>query len=476
MNILVWNCPWGSQGDSFFFKNCLKETLVPQANLLAGKENNVYVAYIDYLEEAVLSLKDQVNKLKINYDELTSITGFGRVLEKIYADPSGELVEKLVVFFKNILPKDIDVIITWENPIPYLEKIYPDALIINQMPGSFSRSPYPNTITFDPVGLYNQSILANADNVFNVDLSNDEIKLGKNFIKYVKKNISEIQPYSREDIARGAEKLILLPLQVSAHYAFYADSHFSSQIGILEETLNNSVNKDACYLVTQYKSSFTADKPIDSKTYGEYVNRWPNLIWHEKYDALPFQSQLLLPSVDEICAYTSSIIFQAMAWGKPISILNGSYYKKYETKDIYDIERNKKVVSFLINRYQPLASYVTKNASFLNSLLKKMLYRKQQGMKGIDLCIPFNEIDSKYSSDVLSEFTNNVLLKDVARINPQVNNQYQFLEKFRRLAERNTISHISFDVFDTLLERPVENPSGLFHIIAHEVWRSYKIL
>ncbi|OWK23941.1 hypothetical protein AJ87_26355 [Rhizobium yanglingense] len=40
-----------------------------------------------------------------------------------------------------------------------MRAIYPEALIVSQMPGSFARAPYPHTVVFDTLGLYREGTM-----------------------------------------------------------------------------------------------------------------------------------------------------------------------------------------------------------------------------------------------------------------------------------------------------------------------------
>jgi HAD superfamily hydrolase (TIGR01549 family) len=477
MKILIWNCPWPSQGQPFFFENCCKEVLIPQANLLSKNNKNVYIAYSDFLEHLSHQIDNKVKKIELKNQELKEITGFADTLKELYSNPSGELTKKIANYLKKILPKDIDIILTWESPIPFLDILYKNALIIHQMPGCFSRPPYPKTITFDPQGLYRTAVVSEPKKVFDVILTENETLFGDIFCENVKKHITEIQPFTREDIKNNShsDNLILLPLQISAHYAFYEDSGFNDQFDLLTNVLNNADAEQNKYIVTQYKSSFTSERPINTNNCHSLSKRWPSLIWKENFDSIPFPSQLLLPTVDGVIGFTSSVIFQAMAWKKNISIIANSYYKDYETKTDKDIERNRKVVDFIINRYQPLVEAITEDDKFLNNLLKKMHALKKSGKEGIELCVPFVEIDPNYSKRLINQFDSTTIIGAISRVNPTIMNRFGFIDKFRKMVSKKTVKYISFDLFDTLITRPLEHPSAIFNLLQSECKKKYKI-
>lgn len=475
MNVLVWNCPWESQGQMFFFQGCLEDTLLSQANILT-KFNEVYLAYNDFLDSEYISsnLNSEVKKIIIDTKLLYSYTGNIDVVEKLYKEDI-DIINKAKNHFSSILPDNIDIILTWESPVNFLELLYPNALIISQMPGSFSRAPYPNMITFDPVGLYKNSILTRYHKeILLGNYSNSEINLAGKFANLAKNALYEVQPFEKSNFdVKGS--LVLLPLQVSDHYAFQTDTGYRSQLNLLQEGLDNSCIDTETLLVTQYKSSFTEDRPITEKNIHNYKKVWPNLLWEVKFDNLPFPSQLMLPMVDEVRACTSSLIFQGMLFEKKITIVGTSYYHSYETFSESDILRNKNVVTFLLNRYQVLASSIKSDGDFLNDLLKEIYSRKQRGKKGYELCPVFSDLKAGYQDLLLSEINNFNLLKPISKVSDSVKNNYNFLNKFNTLALAKNNQYISFDIFDTLLERPLEHPSTIFQLVAQQVYVEYKL-
>jgi len=149
MRALVWSCPWGSQGQPLFFVNCLKKHLVLQANTLQTVGIKTFMALADYQRDAIKELSADVSTIMLSARSLNAIVGMGDPLERLHADWNGPLTHALAEHLRPLLPEKIDAVITWENPLPYLEQIYPEAVFINQMPGAFSRPPYPSTVTLD---------------------------------------------------------------------------------------------------------------------------------------------------------------------------------------------------------------------------------------------------------------------------------------------------------------------------------------
>jgi len=265
MKVLVWNCPWGSQGQPLFFFNCLKDHLVVQANTLQSAGFKTFIAFADYQRDAIKDLTDKVSTIILSSRSLDMIVGRGDPLERLHADWNGPLTHALAEYLAPLLPKKIDAVISWENPVPYLEQIYPEAVIINQMPGAFSRPPYPKTVTIDCKGLYSRSLFASAlpDKLKNLP-SSAEISTAQEFVQTACRTISTLQPLERHQVFEKNVETWLLPLQVGSHYAFRHDSGMGSSSEFFSLVLDGAPESVAI-AVTQYRSSFTSDAPINEK-------------------------------------------------------------------------------------------------------------------------------------------------------------------------------------------------------------------
>ncbi|WP_323921429.1 hypothetical protein [Aeromonas caviae] len=108
-----------------------------------------------------------------------------------------------------------NVIIVWESPTYYLERIFPDAKIIYQMPGFFSRAPFPEMIKFD-VGLLDKA---------------SETELLESKKSYVDEALETLRRHDRNffhslnlvepHVSQHKQKfqgLILLPLQIDQYF------------------------------------------------------------------------------------------------------------------------------------------------------------------------------------------------------------------------------------------------------------------
>jgi HAD superfamily hydrolase (TIGR01549 family) len=476
MRVLIWNPPWSSLGDPLHYRNCLKSHLIPQANLLSSAGFAVELA-LPVLMASERSLIDPAIRI-IGLPQTFAQELTGSTVDPspaLYANPEGEMTSRIGNGLRKILASKYDVILLWETPVPFLEELYPDALIIHQMPGAFSRPPYPHTVTFDPVGLYKQGCLFKSHNeVTSFAAGAEEERLANSFAALVRSSISNLQPFDRQRICGGRRfsKLVLLPLQVSAHYAFRCDTGYETQMDFLLDVLS-SERADTGVIVTQYRTPRVADMALNQDVSAALVSAWPNLIYSDEVDRLPAVSQYLLQLVDSVITCSSSIGFQALAWPRELIVRQPTFMAPYATdmasqSDIPWPETTRRTLAFLMNRHQPLAASVTEDRQFLVHLIEEIVSRKRQGKRGPDLLPSFHDLDPGYGERLLQSFRVERAAKDTGRVSERQAARQSELNKFNRAILNTKIKTISFDVFDTLVQRPTETPADVYKSLEAE--------
>lgn len=473
MKILFWIPPWAAHGDPVFFRNCLKKHLAPQANILASNGWAVDFVLPEFLNSERNSLDNNVNSIAFGISD--QIAAFGSL-----SDPSVDLYlhgriknqDKVIAHLSSFLADTYDVILLWETPVPFLEKMYPQALIVHQMPGAFSRAPYPHTVTFDPIGLYKHgSLYIHADEIHSIENKSKDLALTKDFICYVRDAINCLQPIKKSVLNEMGKfkNLVLLPLQVSAHYTFQADTKYQNQTDFLLDVLNK-VNPDIGVVVTQYVTPRASDTVINDEVLPVLKKTYPNLIYSEEFNRISSVSQYLLPLVDEVITCSSSIGLQALAWPRKLTVLGDTFLKplatplvRTESQD--EFERSLRILSFTINYNQPLASSVVSDREFLTKLLLEMLQRKRAGAKGLDLMPAFSDIDPDYPKKLLAAFAVERAERDLVGCGKRWAARQAEIGKFRRFVSNREVAAVTFDVFDTLIKRPTEVPADVYKFL-----------
>lgn len=465
MKILVWNSPFISQGNIFFFKNCFIKTLIPQANTLCKAGHNVDVIITDSTVDAVEFLDVRAKKIFISGEDVFEM------LDGMY-DPNSNFYKNDQFKFNkisNVLYKKLnnhyDAILLWETPVPFLEKMYPEALIAHQMPGVFCRPPYPHLITFDVTGLYKKGTIYNSwKDIVTYDTHHGT---AYEFINICYSIFSKLNVFSDKiDKARSKyHKIHLLPLQVSAHYAFGVDSGYHSQTELLFD-VSRTIPRDEGIFVTQYITPNTSDKILSGPVVRLLNSRYSNIIYDPLFNEIDSVSQYLVPFVDGIISVSSSLLFQSMLWNKNIKVFTDSFMSPYADENIFssklDIKKaHTNTINFFIDKHQVLASKL-EEPIFMTRFLEELVEKKKKGKTGIDTFCCFSDIDDNYSENLLNSFRYNRSRKSLKSFFPKVIEKDIQLDKIDKNIKNNDFEIISFDIFDTLISRVIEKPADLY--------------
>lgn len=476
MKILFWLPPWNSQGNPIFYKNSFRKHLALQANLLQEAGCRVDFVLPEWFLNQRSILDSDINVLALPKTASFDLTG--QVSDPstiLYKDPNGPMTHKVAENLRQYLRRDYDVILLWETPVPFLEMLYPDALIVHQMPGAFSRAPYPHLVTFDPAGLYRHgSLFKNASDILDGTLPEHTNCMVQEFRKEIIKNSIIFYVFDKDLLKIGKYKEIaLLPLQVTAHYNFLADTNYQSQMDFLVDVLRSS-DPDTGIIVTQYVTQNVSDMVLTPEVHAHIKSVWPNIIHLESFNQIPSISSYLLQYINTVITCSSSLGFQALAWHRRLVVWQETFLKPFATPEIKSLSEEwsdtcERVLGFILSRNQVLSSRITGDRAFLCSLLEDMLARKRAGRSGLDLCPDFREVDRSYPESLLSSFRPDAGVKEFAGSNIPVSEEQKLVNNFKKILSSAEIKIISFDVFDTLIDRPVENPADAFKLVEFSV-------
>ncbi|MDF7808293.1 HAD hydrolase-like protein [Pontiellaceae bacterium B12219] len=472
MNILFWVPPWPSNGEYDFFRNCTRKHLIPQANLLSEAGVSVSFVLPEFFRNEIKHLHAGIKPVILPFEFGKDLgQSDARAYVSLYLEDDSVFIENIQKRLESYLDESYDAILLWETPVPFLERMFTDAVIVHQMPGIFSRAPYPHTVIFDPVGLFRKGMLhrhAKEVQEFEGEVSSKDLVF--DFSSRVRAHIDEQQVIDPSFIAslEKWEKVSLLPLQVTGHYAFLANSGYESQMDLLLDVLQNSEENEGV-VVTQYVSNIAKDAPLNLDVLESLSDRFPNLIYNPDLEKINSVSQFLLPFVGEVKTVSSSLGLQSFAWKRRLATYGTSYLDEYDYNELQgssltwaDVTEN--TLKFILSKHQPLAHSVTADSSFLVNLLKEMIVRKQSGCSGIELLPDFGSIDHDYASKLLGGFR----LTHEARRKSNTcewSASHKILNEFKDRLDSGDIEAVSFDVFDTLIRRPVEKPADVYKFL-----------
>ncbi|MND82201.1 hypothetical protein D3C80_740240 [compost metagenome] len=326
------------------------------------------------------------------------------------------------------------------------------------MPGAFSRAPYPQTTVFDPCGLYRDSLASRGAS--DIIASQPTSALVSSFKTEVRRIFRTFPYKDRSTLISGRkiDRLALLPLQISDHYAFKAETQFSSQAELCSSAMK-AMGQGTGLFVTEYVSKLYKDQVMTPDFVAFLQRQTPNLIFDPATSELPSVSQHILQSVDEVVTATSGLCFQAMAWGLPVSIIGETHLLPFDKKFVNTDEKRDRVLSFLLTRQQPLNRSIVSDGKFLSHLLEEVKSRRQRPL--LERMPDFESLDREYATKVMQSFRSQETERTFINLG-KIKRPPSKAVEFRELLRSAKPKVISFDLFDTLVARGFEQPADLY--------------
>ncbi|MDB5818822.1 MAG: hypothetical protein JWQ11_2462, partial [Rhizobacter sp.] len=470
MNILFFLEPSIEFGNPLFRYATLRNSLTPQIKALQDEGATIVtVCSSTIAKQADRDGIDRHLGYVISVDPLEWVAGensLGRSVRHLRnAYKAGE-VERLAGIICPALPNGFkpDVVFSWESPADWVKEVFPDARLIYQTPGFFSRAPYAPLVAFD-YGLLGRGAPI-ATTFISAQERHDLCRLREidaAFLKSVSPTAAHIQLLRAE-----FSKVVLFPLQVDRYFMIDSvmedgQTQFDTLIQLLCETPS-----DTALLVTNYKSKDAQSEVLTPQNLAFLRDRFPNFINLKDLNYIQNASQYLVPEVDGVVAISSSVGYQAAYWHKPLLSLGRSHITAFATaahsREFFAqvdqrsaIDRDTSILNLLRDRH--LSEEFLKNGPAYMAWLTKRI------------AMPFNE-GAAWTNDLVGE-----LLK--GRRETEALRQLGYFEQVR---SESSIEHctelsgqiyrheiISFDIFDTLLQRPFKSPSDLFALLTPQV-------
>lgn len=487
MNILYYVEPWVELQNPNFRYGALKNVILKQIEQI-GQRATVKIIVGESVYQT--SIDDGISwrnaeACVIQYNELLSVfDSYYDAQNIIYNKSDDDKVSKYAKIFKNVVGEFVpDIIISWESSISHLEKLYPQALALNLMPGMFSRVPFPELTSIDFNGLYkDSSLIKNRERIINYKPTKDETTLVNKIREhFAYRFLTSNNPYKRTDLDPKSqyEKLILVPLQVSGYFAFDENCNFKNQYDYLIKVLSE-VPENYGVVVTQYVTHNTKDMAINENNYSYLKKRYPNLIYHNSFNEIDGVSQYLLSITDGVATVSSSIGLQALLWRKPIFVYGRSHLKAFSAGNVRkDYIDNTKItgkyddaLAFMLTHMQPLTHEVVNDADWFYSFLSDAVNknRNEKNLDVFDLYKPIMGIE-KYSQLFIGATKVDVAVKKIqnSSLEESIKKTLVGSAKSLSLVRSSQYKVISFDIFDTLLVRPFLKPVDLFRLMEGKV-------
>lgn len=371
-----------------------------------------------------------------------------------------------------------DAIVCYESSAPFLEHAFPDALMLHDTLGIFSRAPYPETSCLDPCGIGKDAFLRRfGDRIRGYAITYEQEQRLENLKDAYRRAIVEHSPVRRSMVRQGYERVVLLPLQVSRYFMFDEngpeDARFETQLDLVRYVLER-VDGDTGVFVTMHGAEahlMTTDVLADLK------REFPNFLYSDELQRVRWVSQHLLPHVDGVVTVSSSVGLQALIWDLPVFVIGRSHIAGIaDTTDItrasaflrdHKAAPKNGALYYLLTHYYPLLLRYHHEPDWFYDFLARSIAKKRAGSIGFDFFEPIDE-PARIFDALRAELRIGQLRTDLAKTATHLEvireDELALIE-----AEIARADVVSFDVFDTIITRRVAHHPAVFELVGAEV-------
>lgn len=367
------------------------------------------------------------------------------------------------------------IIISWEAPSTIWRELFPDALVLDFMPGMFMRPPFPRMVSIDPVGLY-KDCWFQKENIESFTVS-DEVK--DNFHRIKSAYATHLLSFDMWTLfeRRSLDNAILAPLQISDYFSWFANCDFDNQFDYMIHMLTK-VENSSDIIFTQYISGPISERVINSDNISNLTSDFNNFIYNDSFNKINNCSQYLIPHMNSVCSVSSTLGLQAKFFGK--KLISPSHSHLSYLADTMSIEeavscKNRNLDNFMatfLGRTQFLQNRLNNDFQYLISVLEEFYERKNH--TGVELFPSFEQVDNNFKSMIGSSAlpTSTKLIQKVVP-KKKLTEAEQRMEKCQNLMESDQADYVSFDVFDTLLCRTVMRPDDIFYLMKQHLFETH---
>ena len=296
-----------------------------------------------------------------------------------------------------------DVIWSFVSAVPFLKKMFPQALTLNQELGMLGRAPLPITWYLDADGTFSNSFLVkNSKELKELSISRKE-QLFVDEVRFLYRSaIRAGQKFTRSNLdpKNQYRKLVLLPLQYNGHFVFDSMCEYQHQFDFLFDCMSR-IPSDIGVVVTEHKNP-VAEPVLNEGVISYMKTNFPNFIYSENLDSYTNSSLMVLELVDGVVSVSSTLGLQAMFLGKALFSVWESQLTPYSNvsklEDIGDyFERENELyedrdalIYYLLTRYYIPHKHYMLDGEWLKVFLSRMMVKREEGVGGLDLYDPID--------------------------------------------------------------------------------------
>ena len=371
-----------------------------------------------------------------------------------------------------------DVVISWESPTFVFRSLFPDALILDIMPGMFMRPPFPRMLSFDPVGLYKNCWYAHC-NLPRMTAPSNHLENHIAIRKLYEQHYNQLHiPEALNRVAPNVdfEKSTLVPLQISDYFSWKENTDYTSQFELIEDIQANAPpQKNVVY--TQYTGSFISEHVINSRNIDYLRNQYQNFVYAEQFEKIDNITQYMIPCVDSVVSIASTLGLQAKFFGKRLispSRSNLSYIADGTKVEDLKKESNASLDGFMANylgRTNFLMERIINEYGYLVNIINGFIERQKES--SIEQFPSFEEVGNSLKS--MAAFSALKRSKELFKTSypRHIRARDRRIESQHEALKSAAIKTVSFDVFDTLVCRTVLKPTDVFELIQSKLYETH---
>lgn len=470
MNVLFFLEPAIELNNPLFRFATLRNSIIPQVKSLCAAGNRVVVLTSDSVAEKSIEdgLSRSIPAMAVVdciawTDGENSLTRSLRHQNRQFQ--AGE-VDRLGGIIKSSLPEGFepDIVIVWESPAYYLNSVFPNASVLHQMPGFFSRPPFASLVSMTTALMSPDAprVEGDAARISLETAALDDLRIKeRSFLDAVSPARDLIR-----SVRRKFGRVVLLPLQIDGYFMIDnllgpGKSQFDVIVSLLED-----ISEDCGVIVTNYRSKDAMSGVLNEGNLRLLRSRYPNFIYFSEMDSMPWVSQFLVPDVDGVITISSSVGFQAAFWKKPLFAFGKSHLTPFNTAasiaELDDQAKEKRefvrdeMIAGLIQHQHPTVDFLA--GPDYSAWLTKVHERKA-------FC-PWT--DALIGAELAAGRRESNLLREL-KFGQKMQNESSILHCQELAAQIHRHDVVSFDIFDTLLYRPFRHPADLFDFMAEDV-------
>lgn len=471
MKILYLLEPELEMHDPMFRFGSLKSIVLPEARGLAGLQSDLN-GIADSLSVGIILSADVYDRARssgLDFDGIVPIVFHGD------RKSPAEVHRFLCSIVAEFQP---DLVLAYENYRHDLTDIFHGCTVIHQMFGPFSRFPFPTFHTYDHIGIHARAgVLAHEAYFAEHVPTEDEIAFFDAFGSRTLSILANYNPYKHymHELRAQFAKIVMFACQVEGAPPFVKCTHFTTHEAALRDVLMRMPN-DCAVLVTQHSYRATFSEEEQQALSEEFSN--VRFLGSEM--ALPDASQYLLPYCDGLITASSALGYQAALYSLPLLLLGKSQlsvlaharqwdaFESMMHTGLSDAERrrNVSVICYLVIAGGRLFRHN------LQSPARYLEFLKQISLDDAISLRPFRSSpEHPEPRDAFNEALASINERAVREASARWANDKRWTCGDILLSEVGNSKVISFDLFDTLIQRPLSKPHLLFRLIEPEAQR-----